>query len=99
MDDEENEVIVRWNGSRVDQQKLTTALTSYYEACDHIAKMSIEQAVIDGNIEQAYYLAQKSGKSKTSDTLEGRVLQRDWQHAETLAKNRIRSSTTGCTTT
>ena len=56
----------------MDQQKLTTSLTSYYEACDHIAKMSIEQAVIDGNIEQAYYLAQKSGKSKTSDTLEGR---------------------------
>ena len=96
---EENEVIVRWNGSRVDQQKLTTALTSYYHTRDHIAKMSIEQAVIDGNIEQAYYLAQKSGKSKTSDTLEGRVLQRDWQHAETLAKNRIRSSTSGCTTT
>ena len=101
---EENEITIRWYGSRIDEKKLTVGLNIYYETRNHfskISKMSIEEAVINDNKDHAYYLAKKSGKSETSDTLEGRVLQGDWDDAIQIAKNRVdkgASSVSSCTT-
>ena len=50
---------------------------------------TIARAVIDNNKPFAIMLAEEAGVSQFSDTLEGRVLQRDWDMAKTLAMQRL----------
>lgn len=50
---------------------------------------TIARAVIDNNKPFAIMLAEEAGVSQYSDTLEGRVLQRDWDMAKTLAMQRL----------
>ena len=52
----------------------------------------IAVAVLENKNELAKMLAISSGKSEYSDTLEGRVLQGDWQMAKELARERINST-------
>ena len=54
-------------------------------------EIEIAIAVIEGSKERALRMARESGKSETGDTLEGRVIQGDWQHAMELACQRISS--------
>jgi len=96
---EKNEINIQWNGSCIDADKLESALKEYYSETDHVAKMGIEEALLAGERKKAYYLAEKSGKSETSDTLEGRILQGDWSHAEELARSRTQEIGFQCTTT
>jgi hypothetical protein len=46
-------------------------------------------AVIENKRKQAFHLAKQSVIPEGSDTLEGRVLQGDWDHARTLAPQRL----------
>ena len=50
---------------------------------------TIARAVIDNNKPFAIMLAEQAGVSQYSDTLEGRVLQGDWDMAKTLAMQRL----------
>lgn len=59
-----------------------------------ILKFQTCKAVVDGNFHQALKtlsdrIALGEKISMYSDNLEGRTLQRDWQHAKVLAANRI----------
>jgi hypothetical protein len=52
-------------------------------------ELTLSQAVIEDNKTLAVRLAKDSGKSQYSDTLEGRVLQGDWDQAKELAEQRV----------
>ena len=52
-------------------------------------ELTLSQAVIEDNKNLAVRLARDSGKSSQSDTLEGRVLQGDWDQAKNLAEQRV----------
>ena len=86
---ENNEVFIQWNGSVVNKDKLQDYLKLYYTETDRLSKMSIEEATIEGEKELAQHLARTSGVSLTSDTLEGRIQQHDWDYAKELARQRI----------
>ena len=51
--------------------------------------VSIEQHVMNGNLEKAVEMARKSGIRELSDTLEGRLMQGDFGMAKSLAKQRL----------
>ncbi len=52
-------------------------------------EIEIALAVIRNDRETAFVMAKKSGKRELSDTLEGRVLQGDWQDAFHFARRRL----------
>jgi len=60
-----------------------------YDDKDLYTEIEIAIAVIEGSKEKALRMARESGESETSDTLEGRVMQGDWQHAMEIACQRI----------
>ena len=52
-------------------------------------EIEIALAVIRNDKETAFVMAKQSGKHEFSDTVEGRVLQGDWQDAFSIAKTRL----------
>ncbi len=68
---------------------LTTSTQQQQQQQPMYTELEIAIAVIEGSKEKALRMARESGESETSDTLEGRVMQGDWQHAMEIACQRI----------